>query len=190
MNKLTELNSFLFLLLFIGVFATSILLFKVWTIVVPKEYIVFGISIVLIGFLSSYFFWLYIIGYGLNKQFQKYGNNKRFNNYKIVLIVVCITMLISYTGSIYYFIEFGKQPPEYLSIPFAFISLYCIIYIVGHLTNDFKLLDKGTRPLFIDYLVTMILISFFPFGLMILHSHMRLLKREKKKVNNREYKKN
>lgn len=176
MKKLTELNSFLFLLLFIGVVAASILLFKVWTLVVPKEFILFGISIVLIGFLGSYFFWLYLIGYGLNKQFQKYGSNKGFNNYKIVLIIACITILISYIGSVFYLVEFEKQPPEYLTIPLAFISLYCIINIVGHLTNDFKLLDKGTQPAFWDYFVTMLLICFFPFGLMILHSHMKLLK--------------
>ncbi len=186
MKKLTELNSFLFLLVFIGVVAISILLFKVWTLFVPREYILFGISIVLVGFWGSYFFWLYIIGYGLNQLFQKYGSNKGFNRYRIVLITACITALINYIGSISYLVEFEKQPPEYFTLPLALISLYCIIHIVVHLTNDFKSLDKGTQPVFWDYVITIFLIFFFPFGLMILHSHMKLLKRDKLKVKNFE----
>lgn len=186
MKKFTELNSFLFLLLFVGVVAISILLFKVWTLFVPGEYTLFGISIVLVGFLGSYFFWLYTIGYGLNQLFQKYGSNKRFNTYRIIIITACLSTLISYIGSIFYLVEFKKQPSGYLTLPWALISLYCIIYIVVHLTNDFKSLEKGTQPVFWDYVVTLFLINFFPFGMMILHSHMKLLKRDKIKVENIE----
>ena len=176
---MTEINSFLILLLFVGVVAISILLFKAWILLVPNKYILFGISIILVGFLGSYFFWLYIIGYGLNKLFPKYGSDKGFKKYKIVLFTACITILIGYIGSIIYLKELGKQPPEFVTLPLGLLSLYCFIHIIGHLTNDFKSLDKGTEPIFWDYIVTMFLISFFPFGLMIMHSHMRLLKKDK-----------
>ena len=181
MKKLIEINSFLILLLFVGVVSISILLFRVWTLVVPGGHFLFGISIILVGFFGSYFFWLFIIGYGLNKLFPKYESNKGFRNYKVVLITACLTILISYIGSIIYLQEFGKQPPEFVTLPLGLLSFYCLIHIIGHLTNDFKSLDKGTEPVFWDYIATMFLICFFPFGLIIMHSHMRLLQKDKMK---------
>ena len=157
----------------------SILLFKAWTLIFPNEFFLFGISIILIGILGSYFFWLFIIGFGLNELFTKYGKNKGFRNYKIVLILSFVGIFISTIGSILYLKEFEKQPPELISLALGLLSLYCTIHIVGHLTTDFKKLDKGTEPKLWDYLVTMFLICFFPFGLMIMHAHLRLLQKDK-----------
>ena len=64
----------------------------------------------------------------------------------------------------------------------AFLT-YLFIEILIVLTKKNKYYAKGTTPNVWDYMVTLALLAFFPWGLLIIHSHMRLLLIDHKILN-------
>ena len=179
MRNLTKMNSFLVLLLFTVVIILSFFLFKVWILILPENYKAIGLTIIFSGILGSYFLWLYIIGLGLNNMFKDQINEKEFKIFKVVIITAFVTTFLSVCSIFIFQIAFELKLQAIVNIPLGIIFMYCFIRIVGHLTIDFKYLDKGMEPKSWDFLITMFLICFIPFGLMIMHSHMRLIQKDR-----------
>ncbi len=65
--------------------------------------------------------------------------------------------------------------PLVFSILIAPILTYALFETAITLTKKFKYYDKNTQPNLWDYFVTIFMLSFYPFGLLMMHSHLRLI---------------
>ncbi|MCK9400102.1 MAG: hypothetical protein M0Q51_08945 [Bacteroidales bacterium] len=178
MKRLIYTNPFIILLLEIGVIAVSLILFYGCKLVLPIENIKYCLIIVIALFLAGYFFWIYLIALGFHILSAKNDKDYRFKNFIIVLIILYIIAILSYSSSIYFISKSMDQILGLISILTGLISFFCLMYIIVYLTNNFKFFDKKNEPRFWDYFISMFLISFFPFGLMIMHDHLRLIMKE------------
>lgn len=178
MKVLIKLKPFFFLIGFVGILAISIFLWKIWINNVTGPIKPFGILIVLIGFVSYYFFWIYSIGYGFILLDKK--NGIVFNERKFLLLILSLIIIfvVRMFFDYYFLMKNSSNIPLYLNVILTLIILYCILSVVIKLTRRFKYYDKKEEPKLFDYIVTFFLICFFPFGLLIMQSHLRLFLKE------------
>jgi hypothetical protein len=179
MKILLKIRPFVFLVGFAGLLPILIIIFKIWANFIPATLRPYGFSIFLVGFISYYFLWIYVIGYGFNELDKKTDNDLGINKFGILIIITFLSVLFINLMNFYLLIIQSNQTLIYLNIPFTLISMYCFIQIIIQLTKHFRLYDEKEEPRIIDYIVTMFLLSFFPFGLIIMHAHLRLFLKEK-----------
>lgn len=79
MKYLLKIRPFLFLVGFAGLLPILILIFKIWTNFIPVTLRPYGFFIFFVGFVSYYFLWIYLIGYGL-------VHDKNYNDLNINII--------------------------------------------------------------------------------------------------------
>ena len=179
MTKILNYKPYTFLLSFLVVFAISILLFKLWVDFSNEQFKSYGFIIILIGCLAFYFFWIYTLSYGFNMLEKKAWDNGKVNKIGIVILTAFVVSVVGYALFFYFLFELNQELPEYINIPFSLIILYCFLHIVIYLTKNYSFYDKRKSPGIFDYFVTMFLLCFLPFGLLIMHSHLRLILKEK-----------
>ena len=185
MKRLTEINAFFLALIYFGIIIISTLVFTLWISVVPEHFKLYGISIILIGSLGAYFHWLYIIGLGLDNIFPNKNKGKWSLKYNTWLIIEFLNISITIMAAIIYWVEIKKDVPFIINIISSIITIYSMYIIVVHLTIEFNHLDRGTEPKTNDFIITLIQLLFVPFGLMFLHSHMRLIAKKEKRMKSK-----
>jgi hypothetical protein len=155
--------------------ALSILMFILWARLVPDSLILFGFLFVVLASLGGYFLWIYILLVGFNKLDIK--NNYK-NDFKKSQALLIATLLIFFTLIVFIFLYLDKEKSGLffiLSILMSTTLPFLFFETVSVLTKKFKFYDKKTRPNLWDYFITMFSLSFFPFGILMLHSHLRLI---------------
>lgn len=143
----------------------------------------YGILIVLIGFVGYYFFWIYSIGYGFILLDKKNGINFKGKIFLVLIISLIVLLTMRMFLDFIFLVRDSSHIPVYLNVIFTIIILYCLLNIVIKLTDRFKHYDKKGEPIFFDYVVTFFLLCFFPFGLLIMQSHLRLFLKENQIIN-------
>jgi hypothetical protein len=161
--------------MYFGMIALSILMFILWARLVPDSLILFGFLFVVLASLGGYFLWIYILLVGFNKLDIK--NNYK-NDFKKSQALLIATLLIFFTLIVFIFLYLDKEKSGLffiLSILMSTTLPFLFFETVSVLTKKFKFYDKKTRPNLWDYFITMFSLSFFPFGILMLHSHLRLI---------------
>jgi hypothetical protein len=179
MKLLLKIRPVVFLIGLAGLLPVLILIFKIWASFIPVSLRPYGFLIFLVGFMSYYFLWIYLIGYGFNELDKKTDNKLGINKFGILIIITFLSVLFINLMNFYLLISQSNHTLIYLNIAFTLISMYCFLQIIIQLTKHFRLYDEKEEPRIIDYFVTMFLLSFFPFGLIIMHAHLRLFLKEK-----------
>ena len=175
MRKLLKLRPIFIFLGFLGSLLVIILSIINAKNLDSETIMYYVIAVSVICLLAYYFFWIYIIGYGFKELDKKTGNDMQIKRLRTITISAFISIILSIAINIYFaFIE-KRLPPEYMNTLLYLIFFFCYMYIVIKLTNNFKFYDKKETPRIFDYIVTMFLLNLFPFGLLIMHSHLRLL---------------
>jgi len=136
------------------------------------------IAVSVIFFFAYCFFWIYIIGYGFKELDKKTGNDIQIKRFRTITILAFLSIILSISLDIYFVFIEKRLPPEYMNTLLNLIFLFYYMYIVIKLTNNFKFYDKKETPRIFDYIITMFLLNFFPFGLLIMNSKLRLLWKE------------
>lgn len=165
--------------------ALSVLIFILWARLVSDSLIPFGFFFVFLASVGGYFLWIYILLVGF-KQLDIKNNNE--NDFKKAKVFIVVSLLISLTLIVFLFLYRDKENSGILFIINILMSttlIFLFFETVTILTKKFKLYDKKTKPNLWDYFITMFLLSFFPFGILMLHSHLRLILKEQRIIHDR-----
>jgi hypothetical protein len=177
MSKLVKIKPIIFLGLFIAliiVFFTSLSLLVNLT----NERIGIGsLYLFLIVFLFLFFCWIYLLGCGFDLLNKNNNINSSLRKFRVNIILSYKTYLTSVIIE-FYNAELDSNLLEYLNVILNMAFLFFFFVIVKELTTNFRFYDKKSEPRIIDYFITFFLVCFFPFGLLILHSHLRLFLKE------------
>jgi asparagine N-glycosylation enzyme membrane subunit Stt3 len=140
--------------------------------IITKRFPLFEFSIIpfYIGILL--FFWIYSIGFVLDKLDIKTKNNRKFKQYVIYVILTQFVVLLGFILGKFYL---TREMPIIISWPIGIIQLYGMINITIFLTKRFSLYYSKRKARIIDYFVYLCLIGFFPLGMIILNSQIRTI---------------
>jgi hypothetical protein len=178
MNKLLQIKPAKYLLIHFAVMTFSVIAFMIWAKLVPEDLISFGFTFIIIGFVGGYLFWLYLFLAGFKIIDLKNGLKSDLKKSKILLT----TILVGYVAFVLIFmLDFSQENndiPIVISILISPILTYAFFEIVIKLTKKFKYYDKKSKPNLWDYFITVFTLSFYPFGLLMMHSHLRLILKE------------
>jgi hypothetical protein len=164
----------------------SVLSFVVWAKLVPETLIPFGFIFIVVGFIGGYLFWIYLILTGFKNIDLKKGLENNLKKTRILLITILLAYLVFV---ITFMLDLDKENdtiPIIISILLAPILTYSFFEIVITLTRKFKYYDKKSQPNLWDYFVTVFTLSFYPFGLLMMHSHLRLILRDYRIIGERK----
>lgn len=175
MNKLLQIKPSSYLLMYLATIALSILIFIIWARLVPEPLIQFGLLLIVLAFLGGYILWIYLLLLGFNQLDVKYKNK---NDLKKSQILIVAALLISLTFCVFLFLYHDKENDGIFFTTSILISTtltFLFFEIVTILSKKFKYYDKKSKPNLWDYFITMCALCFFPFGILMLHSHLRLI---------------
>jgi len=185
MDRLLQIKPSRYLLMYFGMIALSILIFILWARLVPDSVIPFGFLFVVLASLGGYFLWIYILLVGFNQLDIK--NNKE-NDFKKSQALIVSTLLISLTLIVFLFLYLDKENAGIffiISILMSTTLTFLFFETARVLTKKFKFYDKRTKPNLWDYFITMFSLSFFPFGILMLHSHLRLILKDQRMLHDK-----
>ena len=180
MNKLLQIKPAKYLLIHFAIMILSVLSFIVWSRLVPETLISFGFIFIVIGFVGGYLFWINLILTGFKNMDLKNGLENDMKRTRILLLTILLGYLVFV---ITLMLDLDKENNDItliISILLAPILTYSFFEIVITMTKKFKYYDKKSQPNLWDYFVTVFTLSFYPFGLLMMHSHLRLILREQK----------
>lgn len=178
MSKLLQIKPGKLLLMYFGIIFISILLFIAWETIVPEKLISFGFTLIVLGCIGGYLFWIYLILYG----FKTIDNKNGIDNNLKTSIITLVTILLSFIAFIVIFIiDFGEKNKDFTTLISMIISpilMIGFIHIIIKLTKSFKFYDKNSRPNMWDYFGIIFTLGFGPFGLLMMHSHLRMIMKD------------
>lgn len=166
--------------MYFGMIALSILIFILWARLVPDSLIPLGFLYVVLAFFGGYFLWIYILLVGFNQLDIK---NNIENDFKKSQVLIVSTVVIYLTLIVLLFLYMDKENADLffiLCMVMSTILTFLFFEIVTVLTKKFKFYDKRAKPNLWDYFNTMFSLSFFPFGFLMLHSHLRLILKDQR----------
>jgi len=68
------------------------------------------------------------------------------------------------------------------NIILGLLGFFVLVYLLYTITEDYIFHAKGRIPGLFDYFIMLFHFGFFPIGLIILHSHVRLMLKDKKLI--------
>lgn len=160
--------------------ALSISIFIVWGQVVPEYLISFGFAFVIIGIIGGYLFWIFLILKGFDIIDLKNGMRSNLKQSKLHLLAILAAYLVFV---LVFMLEFAQEDyvvPMIISIFIGAILIYSFFYVIIQMTKKFKYYENKPEPNLWDYFVTIFTLSFYPFGLLMMHSHLRLILKDQK----------
>ena len=175
MKKILQIKPGKLLLLYFAISFISILLFVAWGLLVPDKLISIGFTFIILGSVGGYLFWLYLILYG----FKTIDNENGIENNLKTSIIALVTILLSLITFIAIFVidlgDKNKDITTLISFIISPIITFAFIHIIIKLTKSFKFYDKNSQPNIWDYFGTLFTLGFGPLGLLMMHSHLRLI---------------
>ncbi|MFB6320866.1 hypothetical protein [Saccharicrinis sp. FJH54] len=178
MERIYKLKPIYFLIGFILAMILAFFALQVFDKIIRNSFIFLTVSIVFMAFIGYYFFWLYIIGYGFHKINEKLGTKSTLRKLKSILTISFFIIISTLTTHLYFLFKLEQESPIILNIVYAIAVLYCTGYITIKFSQDFKFYDKKEEPKIFDYIITYFLLGAFPFGILIMHAHIRLILKE------------
>lgn len=169
--------------MYFGMIALSVLIFILWARLVPESIITFGFLFVVLASMGGYLLWIYILLVGFKHLDIK---NNIENDFKKSQVLIVSILSIFSTLIIFLFLYLDKESSGIFFIINILMSTtltYLLFEMVTVLTKKFKFYDKKTKPNLWDYFITMFSLSFFPFGILMLHSHLRLILKEHRMIH-------
>ncbi len=186
MNKLLHIKPAKFFLIHIAVIALSISVFIVWGQLVPESLISFGFGFVIIGIIGGYLFWIFLLLKGFDIIDSKNGLRSNLKKSKLHLIAILAAYLVFVLVFMMDFAQEDYVIPMIISIFIGAILTFSFFYVVIQVTKKFKFYDNKPEPNLWDYFVTVFTLSFYPFGLLMMHSHLRLILRDQKIIEEKK----
>lgn len=179
MRKILAIKPIVLFLLFIVLLFVTI---RVAIFIINIEFeknIFYVVHISVIIFIAYFFFWIYVLGCGFNELDKKTGNDLQIKKFKLFVVSAFFSITIILLINTDFIFNEQKKVPEYISNLLSLIFFYFYMLIIIKLTKNYKFYETKEIPRIFDYFATMFLLSLFPFGLLIMHSHLRLLLKDR-----------
>jgi len=175
MIKLIEYKPRTFLFSTIGLI--PILFFIVWLLanVIGPEGANFNAMLFFGVFIGFYLLWINTICLSLDLVNIKNGLSNKRKKSKILFVVLFSIYALRMLITLPYFESIESTIGMTLNILIGVAGIFLITYLFYKISDDYILLTKNRNPNLIDYFIMLFHFSFFLVGLMILHSHVRLL---------------
>lgn len=179
MHKLINIKSWVFLLVFIGLI--PVLFFIVWSInqLMGADGIELSLLLFFGGFFGYFLFWLYSISYGLELLNIDLDIPSNLKKSRRLIVVLLITYMIRIILSLTHFNSLDSNLIVVVNIILGLLGFFVLVYLLYLITEDYIFHVKGRMPRLFDYFIMLFHFGFFPVGLIILHSHVRLMLKDK-----------
>ena len=180
MNKLLQIKPAIYLLIHISGIILSILISIIWSKIVPESIEVLGVTFTIIGTIGGYLFWIFLILAGFQNIDLKNGLD---GNLKKSIVLLSSILIINVMLVIIFLLE-SSDEKESISNLIVILSsgflTYAFFEITIILTKKVRFYDGKTQPGIWNYFVTLLTLSIYPFGLLMLHSHLSLILKNQK----------
>lgn len=175
MIKLIKYKPRTFLFMTIGLI--PILFLIVWLLanLIGSEGANFNAMLFFGGFIGFYFIWINTIYLSLDLVNVKNGLSSKRKKNKILFIILFSIYTLRMLITLPYFESIESVIGLTLNILIGVAGIFLITYLFYKISDDYITLTKNRNPNLIDYFIMIFHFSFFLLGLMILHSHVRLL---------------
>jgi len=175
MIKLINIKPIVFLFMTIGLI--PILFFIVWLLanIIGPEGANFNALLLFGGFIGFYLLWINTIYMSLDLVKIKNGLSSSRKKNMILFIVLFSVYLLRMIISLPYFESIESLIGMTLNILIGVAGIILITYLFYKISDDYISLTKYRTANLFDYFIMIFHFSFFLVGLMILHSHVRLL---------------
>jgi hypothetical protein len=175
MIKLIKTKPGTFLLMTIGLI--PILFFIIWllAIIIGPDGATFCALLFFGGFIGFYLLWINTICLSLDLINIKRGIPSSMKKNKILFIILFSTYFLRMIISLPYFESIDSLIGMSLIILIGIVGIITITYLFYKISEDYTFLIKNRYANLFDYFIMMLYFSFFLGGLMIMHSHVRLL---------------
>lgn len=178
MIKLINFRPRVFLFMTIGLI--PILFLIVWLLanLIGPEGANFNAMLFFGGFIGFYLLWINTICLSLDLVNIKNGLSSNRKKSKILFIVLFSIYALRMFITLPFFESLESIMGLTLNILIGATGIFLITYLFYKVSDDYISLTKNRNPNLIDYFIMIFHFSFFLGGLMILHSHVRLLLKE------------
>jgi len=175
MIKLIHFKPRAFIFMTIGLI--PILFLIVWLLanIVGSEGANFSAMLFFGGFIGFYLLWINTICFSLDLVNIKNGLSSNMKKTKILFIVLFSIYTLRMLISLPHFEMIESTIGLILNILIGATGIILMTHLFYKISDDYISLTKDRYPNLIDYFIMIFHFSFFLVGLMILHSHVRLL---------------
>ena len=158
-----------------------ILFFMVWGIgqILGADGIELSLPLFFGGFFGYFLFWLYTINYGLELLNIELEIPNKLNKNKRLMLAIIITFLTAIILSLPIFNLKDSILIVGINTVFGLVGFFVLIYLFYNITEDYIFHAKNRMPRLVDYFIVLFHFAFFPIGLVLLHSHVRLMMKDK-----------
>jgi hypothetical protein len=175
MIKLVNYKPRTFLFMTIGLIPTLFLIVWLLANIFGSEGANFNAMLFFGGFIGFYLLWINTICLSLDLVTTKNGLSSNRKKSKILFIVLFSIYALRMLITLPYFESIESIIGLTLNILIGVAGIFLITYLFYKISDDYISLTKNRNPNLIDYFIMIFHFSFFIVGLMILHSHVRLL---------------
>ena len=179
MKRIIRIKPYIFLLVSIGLIPFSF--FTVWSIrqIIGTDGIELSLLLFFGGFFGFFLFWLYTISYGLEllNTDSDMPNNLKKN--KTLMVVLLFAFIFRILFSLPFTYSTDSRFVVGLNIILGLIGFFALIYLLYNITEDYIYHAKDRMPRLIDYFIVLFHFAFFPIGLILMHSHVRIMLKDK-----------
>ncbi|WP_088656266.1 hypothetical protein [Geofilum rhodophaeum] len=175
MIKLINFKPRAFLFMTIGLIPMLFLIVWLLANLIGPEGANFNAMLFFGGFVGFHLLWINTIGLSLNLVNIKTGHSSNRKKSNILFIVLFSIYSLRMIITLPYFESIEPIFGVTLNILIGVSGIFLITYLFYKISDDYISLTKNRNPNLIDYFIMLFHFGFFLVGLMILHSHVRLI---------------
>lgn len=180
MNKLLYIKPIKIFLMHIAAIAISIGIFISWTELVPDSIKPIGFTFVILGIIGGYQFWIYLLFKGFDTIDSQNGikSNLRKSKLHLQAILVAYVLVVLILNLDYDKVDYFL--PQLINFLLGITLMFSFFYVARELTKKFKFYENKPDPNLWDYFVTLFTLTFYPFGIIMMHSHLQLILKDQR----------
>ncbi len=175
MIKLVNYKPRTFLFITIGLIPTLFLIVWLLANIFGPKGANFSAMLFFGGIIGFYLLWINTIFLCLDLVNMKNGLSSNRKKSKILFIVLFLIYVLRMLITLPYFESIESKIGLTLNVLIGAAGIFLMTYLFYKISVDYLSLTKNRNPNLIDYFIMLFHFSFFLVGLMILHSHVRLL---------------
>ena len=159
----------------IAAIAISIGIFISWIELVPDSIIPIGFAFVILGIIGGYQFWIYLLfkGFDTIDSQNDIKSNLRKSKLHLIAILVAYVLVVLILNLDYDKVDYFL--PMSINFLLGITLMFSFFYVARELTKKFKFYENKPEPNLWDYFVTLFTLTFYPFGIIMMHSHLQLI---------------